>query len=154
MEFGILLSVLKVSSKTRVLDFRIANFSALRAQLGRIRWEASTEDKGASESWEFFKNSLLEAQSQFIPYKGKGSKRNKRPPWLNHDLLGLLKSKREAHQRWRSGGLSAENYKGIARECRDVVRKAKAQFELKLAVGIKNNKKGSFTTTSRKRRKT
>ena len=116
VEFGILLSVLKVSSKTRILDFRRANFSALRAQLGGIRWEASMDDIGASECWEVFKNSLLEAQSQFILYKGKGkgSKWSKRPPWLNHDLLGLLKSKREAHQRWRSGGLSAEKYKGIA----------------------------------------
>ena len=75
------------------------------------------EYKGASECWEFFKNSVLEAQSQFIPYKGKVSKRSKRSLWLNHDILGLLKSKREAHQKWRSGGLSAETYKGIAREC-------------------------------------
>ena len=62
------------------------------------------DDKGASESWEFFKNSLLEAQSQFIPYKGKGSKRSKRPPWLNHALLGLLKCKLNqtpTHQRCR-----------------------------------------------------
>ena len=36
VEFGILLRVLKVSSKTKVLDFRRANFSSLRAQLGRI----------------------------------------------------------------------------------------------------------------------
>ena len=80
VEVGILPSVLKVSSKTRVLDFRRSNFSALRAQLGGIRCQASMEYKGASESWEFFKNSLLEAQSQFIPYKGKGSKRSKSPP--------------------------------------------------------------------------
>ena len=83
-------------------------------------------------------------------YKGRGSKRSKRPPWLNHDLLGLLKSKREANQEWRSGELSAENYKGIARECRDAVRKAKAQFELKLAVDIKNNKKGFFRHVNHK----
>ena len=86
------------------------------------------EYKGASESWEFFKNSLWEAQSQFIPYKGKGSKRSKRPPWLHHDLLGLLKSKREAYQKWRSGRLSVESYKGIARECREAVRKQKSNL--------------------------
>lgn len=36
VEFGILLSMLKVSTKTRVLDFRRANFSLLRDQLGGI----------------------------------------------------------------------------------------------------------------------
>jgi len=61
VEYGILLSILKVSTKTKVLDFRRANFSSLRAQLGGIPWEASMEDKGAGECWEFFKNSFLEA---------------------------------------------------------------------------------------------
>ena len=100
-----------------------------------------------------FKPCTLEAQNLFIPYKGKGSQRSKRPPWLNHDLLGLLKSKREAHQRWRSGGLSVESYKSIARVCRDAVRKAKAQLELKLAVDVKNNKKGFFRGVNHKQKK-
>lgn len=51
--------MLKVSIKTKVLDFRRANFSLLRAQLGGILWEASTEDKGASEGWEFFQECFL-----------------------------------------------------------------------------------------------
>jgi len=37
-----------------------------------------------------------------------------------------------------------ENYKGIARSCRDAVRKAIAQLELKLAGGVKNYQKGFF----------
>ncbi|PKU34839.1 hypothetical protein llap_14859 [Limosa lapponica baueri] len=53
VEFGILLSTLKLSTKTEAFDFRRANFSSLRAQLGGILWEASTEDKGASKCWEF-----------------------------------------------------------------------------------------------------
>ncbi|GAB0209268.1 mitochondrial enolase superfamily member 1 [Grus japonensis] len=79
VEFGILLSTLKVSTKTKVLDFRRANFSSLRAQLGGIPWEASVEDKGASECWEFFKNALLEAQKQFIPFKEDWKKANVTP---------------------------------------------------------------------------
>ena len=38
VEFGILLSTLKASTKTKVLDFRRANFIPLRAQLGGILW--------------------------------------------------------------------------------------------------------------------
>lgn len=54
VELEIQLCTLKVSIKTKVLDFRRGNFSLLRAQLGGIPWEASTEDKGASEGREFF----------------------------------------------------------------------------------------------------
>ncbi|KAK4810859.1 hypothetical protein QYF61_008831 [Mycteria americana] len=67
-----------------------------------------------------------------------GRARDKRPPWLNCELLSLLKTKREAYQRWKSGRLPVENYKGIARACRDAVRKAKAQLELKLARDVKH----------------
>ncbi|KAK4826132.1 hypothetical protein QYF61_005284 [Mycteria americana] len=152
VEFGILLSMLKVSTKTKVLDFRRANFSSLRAQLGGIPWEASMEDKGASECWEFFKNALLEAQNQFIPFKGKGSRQSKRPPWLNCELLSLLRTKREAYQRWKSRRIPVENYKGIVRPCRDAVRKAKAQLELKLARDVKNYKKGFFRYINNKQK--
>ena len=42
--------------------------------MGGVLWEASMEDKGASQCWEFFKNALLEAQNLFIPSKGKESR--------------------------------------------------------------------------------
>jgi len=61
------------------------------------------EDKGASECWQFFQNAPLEAQKQFVPFKGEGSRWSKRPPWLNCELLSLLKTKRGAYQRWKSG---------------------------------------------------
>lgn len=44
--FGILLSVLKVSSKTKGLHFTGANFGMLGAQLEEIPWEVSMEGKG------------------------------------------------------------------------------------------------------------
>lgn len=70
--------------------------SLLRAQLGGILWEVSMEDKGANYTGA--RSSLLEAQKHFIPLKGKGSRRIKRPPWLNSVLLSLLKT-RERHTR-------------------------------------------------------
>jgi len=71
----------KISTKTKVLEFRRANFSSLRVQLGGVPRGASMEDKGASECRDFFRNALLEAQEQFIAFQGKGSRRSKRPPF-------------------------------------------------------------------------
>ncbi|KAK4832290.1 hypothetical protein QYF61_021689 [Mycteria americana] len=79
-----------------------------------------------------------------ISVSGKGSRRSKRLLWLNCELLSLLKTKREVYQRWKSGQILIENYKGIARVCRNAVRKAKAHLELKLARDVKNYKKGFF----------
>ena len=109
------------------------------------------EDKGTNECWEFFNNALLEAQKQFIPFKGKGSRESKRPPWLNCKLLSLLKTTREACQ--RRGWIPVENYKGIARVCKDRVRKTKAHLELKLARDVKNYKKGFFRYVNNKQKR-
>lgn len=48
VEFGIPLSTLKVRTKTRIIDFRRASFSLLRAQLRGILWESSIDYKAAS----------------------------------------------------------------------------------------------------------
>ncbi|GAB0185825.1 mitochondrial enolase superfamily member 1 [Grus japonensis] len=45
-----------------------------------------------------------------------------------------------------------ENYKGIARACRDAVRKAKARFEMKLARDVKNYKKVFFRYVNNKQK--
>ncbi|KAK4827691.1 hypothetical protein QYF61_020825 [Mycteria americana] len=99
VEFGILLSMLKVSSKTKVLDFRRANFSLLGAQLGGIPWEASMEDEGASKYWEFFKNTPLEAQKHFIPFKAVKNYKKRFFRYINNkqkqkENIGLLLNRR------------------------------------------------------------
>ncbi|KAK4806872.1 hypothetical protein QYF61_012593 [Mycteria americana] len=146
VEFKILLHMLKT------LDFRRANFKMLRAQLRGIPWEASMEGKGACKCWELFKNSLLEAQEHLHPLQRERKKANKRPPWLNKDLLGVLKSKKEAYRLWKGIQIAIEDYKNLARACRDAVRKAKAQLELKLAKDVKYNKKGFFRYVSSKQK--
>lgn len=92
--FGNLLNTLKVCIKTNVLNFRRGNLSLLRAWLGGILWEASMEDKRDSKCWEFFRNTLLEAQKPFMPFKGEGSR--ERPPWFNYEFLSLLRARRSA----------------------------------------------------------
>lgn len=43
-----------------------------------------------------FKNSLLEAQQQSSPYRGKGRRQNKTSPWLDYELLDVFKSKKSS----------------------------------------------------------
>ena len=74
VEFKILPSMLKASSRTKILDFRRANFKMLRARLQGIPWEASMEGKGACECWELFKNSLLKAQEHLHPLQRERKK--------------------------------------------------------------------------------
>jgi len=44
------------------------------------------------------------------------------------------------------------DYKGISKVCREEARKAKAQFELRLATAVKENKKSFYKYINSKRR--
>lgn len=64
--------------------------------------------------------------------------------WINSELLGLLKTRREVDQRWKSGQIPTGNDKAVARGCRDAAGIAKAQLKLKLTRNVKNSKKWFF----------
>ncbi|KAK4807098.1 hypothetical protein QYF61_018447 [Mycteria americana] len=52
---------------------------------------------------------------------------------------------------WKKGQASQEDYKGVARLCREKIRRAKAELELNLAAAVKDNKKYFFKYISRKK---
>jgi len=58
--------------------------------------------------------------------------------------------KRNVHGMWKEGQSTWEEYRNVARACREATRKAKAHLELKLARDVKNNKKGFFIYISSK----
>uniref|UniRef100_A0A7M4ES60 Reverse transcriptase domain-containing protein n=1 Tax=Crocodylus porosus TaxID=8502 RepID=A0A7M4ES60_CROPO len=51
---------------------------------------------------------------------------------------------KKAYWQWKQGVRTKEEYTFLTQACRDLVRKAKAALELRLASGIKDNKKSFF----------
>ncbi|KAK4819009.1 hypothetical protein QYF61_024125 [Mycteria americana] len=82
----------------------------------------------------------------------KTSRRGRRPAWLTRELWLELRKKRRVYDLWKKGRATQEDYKGVARLCREKIRRAKAELELSLAAAIKDNKKHSFKYISSKRR--
>ncbi|CAM5117140.1 unnamed protein product [Natator depressus] len=152
VEFRILTQGRKVSSRIRTLDFRKADFDSLRERMGRIPWETNMKGKGVQESWLYFKESLLRLQGQTIPMSRKNSKYGRRPAWLNGEILADLKHKKEAYKKWKVGHMTREEYKNIARACRNEIRRAKSHLELQLARDVKSNKKGFFRYVGNKKK--
>ncbi|KFO04167.1 hypothetical protein N312_10892, partial [Balearica regulorum gibbericeps] len=134
------------------LDFRRADFGLFRDLLGRIPWDKALEGRGAQDSWLIFKGHLLQAQEQCIPTKRKPSKSTKRPPWMNKELLGKVKQKKEAYREWKQGQIAWEEDRETVQAVRDQVRKAKALIELHLARDVKVNRKSFYRYASNKRR--
>ncbi|GAB0188654.1 mitochondrial enolase superfamily member 1 [Grus japonensis] len=152
VEFRILRAARRVHSKLTTLDFSRADFGLFRDLLGRIPWDKALEGRGAQDSWLIFKGHLLQAQEPCIPTKRKSSKNTKRPPWMNKELLGKAKQKKEAYRGWKQGQVAWEEYRETVRAAREQVRKAKALIEITLARDVKDKKKGFYRYVSEKRR--
>ncbi|GAB0180267.1 mitochondrial enolase superfamily member 1 [Grus japonensis] len=152
VEFRILRAARRALSKLTTLDFRRADFGLFRDLLARIPWDKALEGRGAQDSWLIFKAHLLQAQERCIPTKRKSSKNTKSPPWMNKELLGKVKQKKEAYRGWKQGQVAQEEYRETIRAARDQVRKAKALIEISLARDVKDNKKSFYRYVSDKRR--
>ncbi|KAK4815696.1 hypothetical protein QYF61_006679 [Mycteria americana] len=139
-------------SKTATLDFRRADFGLFRRLVERVPWEAALMGKGVQEGWTFLKEEVLKAQEQAVPRCQKTSRRGRRLAWLTRELWLELRKKRRVYDLWKKGRASQEDYKGVARFCREKIRRAKAELELNLAAAVKDNKKHFFKYISSKRR--
>ncbi|GAB0204419.1 mitochondrial enolase superfamily member 1 [Grus japonensis] len=152
VEFKILRAVRRAHSKLNTLDFRRADFDLFRDLLGRIPWDKALEGRGAQDSWLIFKHHLLQAQERCIPTKRESSKNTQRPAWMNKELLGKVKQKKEAYRGWKQGQVAWEEYRETVQAAREQVRKAKALTEISLARDVKDNKKSFYSYVSDKRR--
>ncbi|KAK4832341.1 hypothetical protein QYF61_021870 [Mycteria americana] len=139
-------------SKTATLDFRRADFGLFRRLVERVPWEAALKGKGVQEGWTFFKEEVLKAQERAVPRCRKTSRRGRRPAWLTRELWLELRKKRRVYDLWKKGRATQEDYKGVARLCREKTRRAKAELELSLAAAVQDNKKYFFKYISSKRR--
>ncbi|KAK4831137.1 LOW QUALITY PROTEIN: hypothetical protein QYF61_015440 [Mycteria americana] len=135
IEFLIRGEVARGVSKTATLGFRRADFGLFRRLVERVPWEAALMGKGVQEGWTFFKEEVLKAQERAVPRCRKTSRRGRRPAWLTRESGS--KKKRRVYDLWKKGRATQEDYKGVARLCREKIRRAKAELELNLAAATK-----------------
>ncbi|KAK4816201.1 hypothetical protein QYF61_012666 [Mycteria americana] len=129
IEFLILGEARRGVSRTATLDFQRADFGPFRRLVNRVPWEAALTGKGVQEGWTFLKEEVLNSQEQAVSRK-----------------------KRRVYDLWKKGQATQEDYKGVARLCREKIRRAKAELELNLATAVKDNKKYFFKYITSKRR--
>ncbi|GAB0204852.1 mitochondrial enolase superfamily member 1 [Grus japonensis] len=86
------------------------------------------------------------------PNKEEVKQKHQEAPWMNKELLGKVKQKKEAYRGWKQGQVAWEEYRETVQAARNQVRKAKALMELNLARDVKDNKKSFYRYVSDKRR--
>ncbi|PKU49359.1 glycerol kinase [Limosa lapponica baueri] len=103
IEFRIMGSMSKTTSRIETLDFRRGNLDLFKKLLGEIPWAPVLESRGAQESWLILKYRFVQAQNWCIPKSKKPGKGSRRPAWLSRELLQKLKWKKEVYSTWKKG---------------------------------------------------
>ncbi|KAK8738331.1 hypothetical protein OTU49_017424, partial [Cherax quadricarinatus] len=122
-----------------VPDFRLADYNGLREHLSSVDW-----GNEVSYQYDSFLNTIHAAQRTFIPYKEIRSNRND-PKWMNNRLKYLLGHKKGIYRRIKRGeGHLMNQYIDIKRDIKRGIRKAKRDYEIKVARDSKTNPKSFF----------
>ena len=88
---------------------------------------------------------LSSGQNRYIPNRKIRPSFNNNPRWMTTRLKHLIGVKREVYKKMRNGEVELRNrYNTLARLVKSLTRKAKRQYELKVATNVKSNPKGFF----------
>ena len=153
LEFTIFCSVSANESHELVPNFRKANIAGLREAIGSINWRMELNKNNIDDNWEHFKNLVSKHSSRFIPLMKRRS-RNK-PRWLTHKVKQAINKKKKLWQKYRKSSMDDDliTYRKQIIMCKREIRKAKMQYEQKVADQSKVNPK-AFYNYSRSKLKT
>jgi len=82
----------------------------------------------------------------------KKNQRGRRQAWLNREFLLGLSKKRRVYHLWKKGQTTQEEYRALVRSCREEIRKAKTQLQVRLATVVRHNKKCFYKYINYKKR--
>ena len=120
-----------------VPDYKNANFNGMRDQLDRIEWESYFGDSNTEESWQSFKAKVSTLIEECIPKKLR--RNNSKPLWMQRNVMRVIRRKRRL---WKHYTLSQDYqsylaYQRVQKTAKSIVKKAKKNFERKLAANAK-----------------
>ena len=126
-------------------NYKKADYTQMKSLLDEINWETSFKDKNIDECVEEFYRTVEEVSDKCIPWKVP-SKWHNRPPWMSKAARKTVRKKRCAWRRYQQSK-SYQQYLQYVKQRNATakkVKKAKRDFERKLAKECKKNPKCLF----------
>ena len=127
-----------------VPDYGKADFVAMREKAAAIDWQTKLTPLNAQSSWKYFKETVLSIEAECIPKKKRRT--NSKPLWMRRNVMRTIRKKRRLwkHYCTTSDHQSYLAYKKVQKETSSIIRKAKREFEKKVAASAKKNPKAFY----------
>lgn len=132
-----------ISENARLLrDYCKGDYQSIRNHLVDVDWDAFMSDD-TLKCWSKFKDLMLDLEQRFVPLK-KLCKRNqkKKPIWMTNKALRSVEKKSKVYKKYKDKDHPA--VKQANRTTVKEIKKAKRNFEKKLAQNIKQDSKSFF----------
>jgi len=128
-------------STRRIFGYAKADIQAIKRELHAVDWYTQLGSLSAEDRWRVFRDKFETLEHKFISEKILSMKR-KKPLWMTHKAHKVVCRKRQIYRKYKDTTHPAviEASKAARRE----IKKAKKQFELKLAINIKEDRKLFF----------
>ena len=123
------------------LDYSKMDITALKCELSKIDWNVLLDQLTAEESWIVFKDKLEYVEEKYIPLKRSHTRRRK-PPWMTHKTVKVVANQRKVYGKYKD--VTHPAYRQAQRKAKAQIRKDKKEFEKKLAIKTKEDRKSFF----------
>lgn len=121
-------------------DYAKADYDAIRQALGAVDWTHLLQGD-ANEQWIAFASVIHQLETLYVPYKNS-LRPKKKSPWMTYKAVKLVNKKHKMYKVYKSQTHPA--YVKAARQANVEIRRAKRNFEKKLATNIDNDRKSFF----------
>ena len=129
------------SPRRRIFDYNKGDIAALKCELNKIDWNVILHQLNAEESWNVFKAKIECLEEKYVPTKIVGTKR-KKPLWMSRKALKAVQKRRQVYKKYKDVNHPA--YTQANKNARLMIKKARKDFEKKLAKDIKADRKSFF----------
>ena len=122
-------------------DYSKADFNEIRNKLANTDWTQELANKNAVDSWNVFKEKLVNIVEESIPKRIRRS--SNRPLWMQQSIMRIIRKKKRLWT-WYCTTQDYEDkkaYDKVNAEVNKIVKKAKRTMERKLAKDAKKNQK-------------
>ena len=150
IQIDFLFSAKFIQTDEMVLDWRRGDINGLKNFLDTQDWEAKLGNKTTDEAWSEFTTTVNQGTSKFIPLIKRRQPGN--PPWMSRHVKRIC-NKKKRHWITYLNYRTQENYnqyKISENEAKKVVKKAKKQYEKKIAFGNNKRKFDSYVKNKTK----
>ncbi len=117
-----------------------ADRASMQAELVSENWSEKIANQNTEEAWQSIKTKLTQLEHQHVPRRPwRGLKR---PPWMNTELLRMIRQKRKLWSKYKkqNNNETWTKYKEVEKSVSKKIKKAKRDLEKKIANDPSNQK--------------